>query len=92
VSRKTQHFPNEAELSQAFIVRLWCEPREISGAEPEWRGMILHVSGGEQHFVRALDDICNFIALYAPRMARNRPVVKPRSAKGSAGKRRLPRK
>ena len=31
------------EIIHAFIVRIWIEPRETKGAEPIWRGVILHV-------------------------------------------------
>jgi hypothetical protein len=31
------------EITHAFIVRIWIEPRETRGAEPIWRGVIEHV-------------------------------------------------
>ena len=47
--------------THVFIVRLWCEPREIDGAPLEWRGVIEHVPTGRRHFFRDLDDILAFI-------------------------------
>ena len=31
------------EITHAFIVRIWIEPREAKGSEPIWRGLIEHV-------------------------------------------------
>lgn len=50
--------------THVFIVRLWCEPREIEGASPEWRGVIEHVPTGRRHFFRHMDDIPAFIASF----------------------------
>jgi len=60
-----------AENTHAFVVRIWREPREISGAKPEWRGVIEHVPSGKRRYMNMLDEIVTFIALYAPDMQQN---------------------
>ena len=52
------------ESSHAFIVRIWIEPREISGAEPIWRGVIERVEDGKQDYVDRLDNVCTYFANY----------------------------
>jgi len=47
--------------THTFIVRLWCEPREIEGAIPEWRGSIEAVPDGERRSVRNLIEIAEVI-------------------------------
>ena len=54
------------ENNHSFIVRVWLEPRELDGAEPEWRGEIEHVANGERRGLKDLDDVTFFIALYLP--------------------------
>jgi len=43
--------------TQVFIVRIWCEPREIEGAHGEWRGYLEHVHSGERRYVKSLQEI-----------------------------------
>lgn len=52
------------EDAQVFIVRIWREPREIAGAEPEWRGVVEHVASKQRRFIRELGEISLFIAPY----------------------------
>ena len=47
--------------THVFILRLWLEPREIEGAEPEWRGVIEHVVSGERRYFRNLEGMLSFI-------------------------------
>lgn len=51
-----------------FIIRIWCEPREIEGASPEWRGAIECVQNGERRYLKNLDEIAAFIAPYLKKM------------------------
>ncbi len=66
-----------AENTQVFIVRFWREAREIAGAAPEWRGVIEHLSGGERRYMKDLDEITAFIALYVPGIRRGAKTTKP---------------
>jgi hypothetical protein len=50
--------------TQAFIVRIWREPREFEGAPIIWRGVVIHVSSGEERYIKELDEIITFIAPY----------------------------
>ena len=50
---------------QVFVVRLWLEPSDESGSEPEWRGEVKHVMTGRilyfrhQHgIVEVLSKLC----------------------------------
>ena len=52
------------EKTQAFLIRVWCEPREIEGAAPEWRGVIEHLPSRERRYLRNLDEIGAFIKPY----------------------------
>lgn len=52
------------ENSQAFIVRIWSEPREIEHARPEWRGMVEHIPSGQRCYIKSLYELAAFIASY----------------------------
>lgn len=59
------------ESTQVFIVRIWCEPREIEGAKPEWRGVIEHVSSGTRRYVLDISEIERFVSRYVTEMCSN---------------------
>ncbi len=44
-----------------FVVRIWCESREIKGAAPEWRGRIERIGSGEHRYFRRLEELGSFI-------------------------------
>jgi hypothetical protein len=50
--------------SHSFILRLWLEPREIAGEEPEWRAVIEHVGSGEKRYLRDLGMLEEHIRSY----------------------------
>ncbi len=52
------------EDTQVFIVRLWCERREIEGARPVLRGTVEHVASGERRSVENLDDLMALFLAY----------------------------
>lgn len=52
------------EISHAFIVRIWIEPREQKEVEPIWRGVIEHVDGDEPVYFDHLDKINVYFAKY----------------------------
>lgn len=56
------------ENTQAFLVRIWSEPREIEHARPEWRGMVEHIPSGQRRYVKSLDELAAFIASYLASM------------------------
>ena len=51
----------DSRRTHSFLIRVWLEPREIPGAEPEWRVRIEHVQTGRYAFFRNLDDVVMFI-------------------------------
>ncbi len=56
-----------------FILRIWREPREIEGAELEWRGVIEHVPTGERRYFNELNDVVDFLRPYLQQMG-HKPV------------------
>lgn len=64
VTVPTMH--SSQENTHVFIVRIWSEPREVRGAQPEWRGVIEHAAGDARRFFRTLDEVTAFIALHLP--------------------------
>jgi len=45
----------------AFIIRLWVEPMQEQG-EPQWRGQIEQVGGGEKVYFRVPAALVEFLA------------------------------
>ena len=73
-----------------FIVRARREPREIPGAEAEWRFWVEHHPGGEQRNFRRFTAVLQFIGLYLPDLEASRepdPLRGP-AAPGEASPRR----
>jgi hypothetical protein len=56
--------------TQVFILRFWLEPREIEGAEPEWRGVVEHVQSGERRYFQNLEVMLSFISKYFDRLSK----------------------
>lgn len=54
--------------THVFIVRVWCERREITDAKHVWRGVIEHVPSGERRYLTELEVISAFIATYLNQM------------------------
>ena len=52
------------EITHAFIVRIWIEPRARKDAESIWRGVIEHVEGDEPVYFDHLDKINSYFAKY----------------------------
>ncbi len=53
---------------QKFLLRLWCEQREIEQAAPEVRGLIEHIASGDRRYLNDLHTIPLFIAAYLEQM------------------------
>ncbi len=56
------------ENKHAFVVRIWCEPREIEGKTPAWRGMIEHVASRNRQYLEDINEINTFIVPYLKQM------------------------
>jgi len=52
------------EISHAFIVRIWIEPRELKDAEPPWRGVIEAVAGYKRVYFDHLDKMSTYFAKF----------------------------
>jgi len=52
------------EKTHSFIVRIWLESREIEAKALEWRGMIEHVTSGQQHYFQDMAQLAIFIERY----------------------------
>jgi hypothetical protein len=52
------------EKTQVFIMRIWIEPREVPGAQPQWRGMLEHLPSGNKHYLTNLGELPLLIAPY----------------------------
>lgn len=64
------------EKTQVFIMRIWIEPREISGAQPQWRGMLEHLPSGNKHYLTNLLELPRIIAPYLRALGIN-PEIGP---------------
>jgi hypothetical protein len=53
---------------RVFIIRIWREPREIEGAQPEWRGVIESAYDDQRRYLKSLDEIIAFILPYLDKM------------------------
>ncbi|MBV7335213.1 hypothetical protein KFU94_44635 [Chloroflexi bacterium TSY] len=49
------------DQTEAFVVRIWLERREIVDAPVELRGVVEHVSSGQRQYITELTDIIKFI-------------------------------
>jgi hypothetical protein len=54
--------------TNVFIIRIWCEAREIEGATPEWRGIIEHVPTGQRRYFKDPTEILDFLLPYLQEM------------------------
>jgi hypothetical protein len=48
--------------THSFVVRLWVEARDKTGATAEWRGWIQHVQDGHRHYFQDLAEISHIVA------------------------------
>ncbi len=60
--------------ANAFIVRIWPEPREIENAAVEWRGVIEHVGSGKRRYFRDLQGIILFMLPYLEQIGIKLPL------------------
>ena len=59
------------DCNHSFIVRIWCEKRDLEGAPSEWRGMIEHVTSGKRNYLKDVDEIAAAIVPYLERLGLN---------------------
>lgn len=52
------------ETTQAFVVRIWIEPRQVENAAPIWRGVIERVDSGDRVYFDRLEKISTYFAAY----------------------------
>ena len=50
--------------THSFIVKIWLEERTNESEPLIWRGHITHVPSGQRRYLRNLDEVTNFIALF----------------------------
>src|SRR4029434_5586202 len=50
--------------TEAFVVHIWLERRDIAGVPPEWRGSIEHVTSRKRQHFRNPDAVVSFMAEY----------------------------
>jgi len=51
-------------ITYAFIVRIWIEPREATDSQPTWRGGIEQVANGHRVYFDRLDKMNTFLAKF----------------------------
>jgi hypothetical protein len=56
------------EERHIFIVRIWCEPRDMLQASLHWRGLIEHPMSSNKHYFDELGDIPLFVLPYLKQM------------------------
>lgn len=52
------------ETTHSFIVRIWLEETAEVPGRSRWRGQITHVPGGEQRYLKELDESIVFMQPY----------------------------
>jgi hypothetical protein len=50
--------------TQSFIVKVWVEEIAEEPGQGVWHGHITHALSGERHYLKNLDEVRDFIALY----------------------------
>jgi hypothetical protein len=50
--------------THSFIVKIWLEERANESEPLTWRGHITHVPSGKRRYLRDLDEVTGFIALF----------------------------
>jgi hypothetical protein len=55
------------ECTLVFIIRLWFEPREIEGAESEFRGVVEQVATGERLYFRDMNELPDLMVKFLDR-------------------------
>jgi hypothetical protein len=58
----------EESPTHSFIVKVWLEETARGNHRARWGGHITHVPGGERRYLKDLDGVTDFIALYLEEM------------------------
>lgn len=48
----------------SFIVKIWLEETVEEAGQATWRGVITHIPGGEQRYVKDLEEVLDLIKFY----------------------------
>jgi hypothetical protein len=51
--------------THVFVLRIWSEPREIDGAQPQWRAALENVATKERRYLKDPAEIAVFLEPYA---------------------------
>ncbi|MBK6005007.1 hypothetical protein JJB11_02780 [Ramlibacter ginsenosidimutans] len=62
------------DQTDAFIVRVWCEPNRARTPPFEWRGSIEHVESGRRAYFRDAAAIAAFIQPYIDQLLASQPA------------------
>ena len=64
--------------THVFIMRIWREPREVEGAEPEWRGVVEYLATGDKSYFNSLDTLLAFLVEKSGAQMQARSAQRPR--------------
>ena len=64
----------------SFIVKIWPEGMDGDEDQATWHGHITHIPGGERRYLKDLDEIVTFVALYLKRIGVRVPTLEDESA------------
>ena len=53
--------------ARSFVLKMWLEPREIKGQDPEWRARIDDVQTGKRTYFRTIEALFSHLASIAPK-------------------------
>jgi hypothetical protein len=59
--------------TQVFIVRFWCESRELEGAHPIWRGSVEHLHSGQRVYVKNFKEAESVMSSFVPQTEATKP-------------------
>ena len=66
------------EHANSFVIRIWREPREVRGSDPEWRGRIEHVQSGERMYFLSFDKLIEFMTSHLDDWREVNPLLEKR--------------
>ena len=50
---------DRSRIAQSFVARIWLE--RDADEDPEWRGHIQHIQGGEEIYFQDFTEVCEFL-------------------------------
>ena len=73
-----------ADRSASFVVRIWCEQRDMEGAAVEWRGSVECVSCGDRLYFRQLERMTDFMLVHLRRIGLDAAHLRPTEDRADA--------